>query len=207
MQLPLARHMVETARRLIGERGAAATTTTAIQAGTPGRPRREGSSAAPGSLFYYFGTKERVLIEVLRSDVATRLESLRARLQAVTAFDELIAALAGALDEFLAEDPGSHVVLIDLVGEALRNPELAEAQAEAYATWRHELTAMIEDLERRGVVVLRFDAAQLAELLTAVAQGLAIQELTDSSWDRKPAQRVVGDLLRLVAAPPDRARG
>ena len=198
--------MVETARRLIGERSAAATTTTAIQAGTPG-PRREGSSAAPGSLFYYFGTKERVLIEVLRSDVAARLESLRGRLQAVTTFDQLIAALAGALDEFLAEDSGSHVVLIDLVGEALRNPELAQAQAEVYATWRRELTAMIEDLERRGVVVLRFDAAQLAELLTALAQGLAIQQLTDRSWDRKPAQRVVRDLLRLAAAPPDEPAG
>lgn len=194
--------MVETARRLIGERGAAATSTTAIQAGTPG-PRRKGSSAAPGSLFYYFGTKERVLIEVLRTDVAGRLEGVRARLQAVASFDELIAALADALDEFLAEDPGSHVVLTDLVGEALRNPALAEAQAEVYAEWRREVTAMIEDLERRGVVALRFPAAQLTELLTAVGQGLAIQEVTDPAWDRKPAQRAARELLRLAAAPPD----
>jgi AcrR family transcriptional regulator len=194
--------MIKTARRLIGERGAAATTITAIQAHTPG-PRRKRTSAAPGSLFYYFGTKERVLIEVLRTDVAERLQRLRARLAKVTSFDELTAALADGLDEFLTQDVRSHVVLTDLVGEALRHPQLAEAQAEVYADWRRQLTEMLDDLQRRRVLQASIPVAQLAELITAVAQGLAVQELTDPSWDRGPAVHAARELLRVIAAPQD----
>ena len=205
VQLPLARQMVESARRLIGERGLAGTSTVAIQRATPGR-RRPGSSAATGSIFYYFGSRERVLIEVLRADVEHRLELLGAALKPARTFDELIAALAAAVETFVAEEPGSHVLLTDLAGEGLRNPALAEAQAEAYRHWRAEVAAMLRDAQDRGVVTFGVDVTALAELLTAVGQGLAIQEFTDREWDRKPAQRLARDLLRLAAQRPESER-
>ena len=200
VQLPLARQMVETARRLIGERGLAATSTTAIQRGTPGR-RRPGSSAASGSIFYYFGSRERVLIEVLRVDVEQRLALLQARLQPAATFDEFMAAAAGAMETFVAEAPGSHVLLTELAGEGLRNPALAAAQAEAYDRWRAQLTVMLADAEARGVVSFRIEVAQLAELLTAIGQGLALQQFTNPRWDRLPAQRVARELLRHAIEP------
>jgi hypothetical protein len=67
---------------------------------------------------------------------------------------------------------------LELVGEALRQPELAAAQAELYEHWRAEFAAMLEDLERRGVIVLSGPARPLAELITAVGQGLGVQQYT-----------------------------
>src|SRR5213076_2590167 len=119
------------------------TTARAIQRGTPGRR----ASLAPGSLFYYFGSKERVLIEVLRAEVAGRLEVLAHELAAVTTFDQFVDALERALAVFLDTERGSDIVLLELVAEARRQPELAAAEAELYEHWRAEFAAMLEELE------------------------------------------------------------
>jgi AcrR family transcriptional regulator len=191
--------MVETARRLMAERGIGATTARAIQHGTAGRR----ASLAPGSLFYYFGSKERVLIEVLRAEVAGRLEVLAHELAAVTTFDQFVDALERALARFLDTESGSDIVLLELVGEARRQPELAAAQAELYKHWRVEFAAMLDDLERRGAIVLRGPSRPLAELITAVGQGLGVQQYTTPGWDRGEALTLLRELLRATVAPPD----
>ena len=200
VQQPLARAMVQTARELMGQYGVAGVTVRAIQSATPGST--QGKSAAPGSLHYYFGSRERVLIEVLRADVQDRLCVLAESLTQVACSEQLLDALYEALDTFVAQAPSRHAIVVELVGEALRNPQLAGAQAALYDDWRAECTAMLQRLEQRGVVALRGRAAQVAELITAIAQGLAIQQQTNALWDRRPALAFTGELLREALQSP-----
>ncbi len=98
---------------------------------------------------HYFGSKERVLVEVLRAAVAHRLEVVAGELATVTTFDEFADALERTLSMFLDPEHGSDVVLIEM---ALRHCELAAAQAELYEHWRAELAGMLDELQRRGVI-------------------------------------------------------
>jgi AcrR family transcriptional regulator len=200
VQQPLARAMVQTARELMGQYGVAGVTVRAIQTATQGST--PGKSAAPGSLHYYFGSRERVLIEVLRVDVHDHLSVLAQSHTEVASFEQLLDALHEALDTFVAQASSRHVVVVELVGEALRNPQLAGAQAALYDHWRAECAAMLERLEQRGVVSLRGRAAQVAELLTAISQGLAIQQQTNALWDRRPALALTRELLREALQSP-----
>lgn len=193
---PVAQSMVETARRLIGERGVAGTTTRGVELATRGR---RGQPLGPGSTFYYFGTKERLLVEVLRVDLERRLALLRARVRSVESLEDLLGALEEGVDAFAGENPASHVLLCECVGAPLRHETLADAQAEGDRRWSAELAGMLLELEQRGVVRVGARAAVLADLFTAAAQGAGIHQVADPEWDRRAVVAIISELLGAAA--------
>src|SRR5215210_4180972 len=94
--------LVAAARESIRKRGVAGTTFDRIapQAGV-----------SRGSIAWYFGTKERLLAEMMRTDADRRLSRMRERLAEARSGDDLIAACAALLHEFLDEQGGPQVVL------------------------------------------------------------------------------------------------
>src|SRR5213592_715107 len=76
--------IVDAMRLCVAERGIAGATFEHVS-------REAGVSR--GLLHYYFGTKERLLIEVLRRDAQTRISMLDAPLAAAETADDVIAVL------------------------------------------------------------------------------------------------------------------
>jgi hypothetical protein len=72
--------------------------------------------------------------------------------------------------------------------------------ARPYQHWRSEFAAMVEDGERLGVFAVRGRASALAELITAVGQGLGVQQYATARWDRRPALALLRELLRATVA-------
>src|SRR5688572_11777874 len=59
-----------------------------------------------GLLHYYFGTKEALLVEVVRRDAQHRIERLDEPLGAASSADEIIGVLVESLEDSIQNEPG-----------------------------------------------------------------------------------------------------
>src|SRR5688500_3650926 len=83
-----AQRIVAAMRASVGERGAAGSTFDVVA-------REAGVSR--GLLHYYFGSKERLLVEVVRRDCDERIAALGAALAEAGSVDEIVEALVASL--------------------------------------------------------------------------------------------------------------
>src|SRR5437588_3694074 len=60
-----------------------------------------------GLLHYYFGTKERLLLEVVRRESDVRIERLEASIADAKNADDVLAALVDSFEDFLGEGPAT----------------------------------------------------------------------------------------------------
>src|SRR5687767_13403168 len=87
-----ARRIIAAMRASVGTRGAAGSTFDHVA-------REAGVSR--GLLHYYFGSKERLLVEVVRHDCEARIAGMDERIARAENVDEIVAALVVGLEEFI----------------------------------------------------------------------------------------------------------
>src|SRR3712207_9255862 len=75
-----------------------------------------------GLLHYYFGSKERLLVEVVRHDADIRINALEERLRGAGSIDAIVEALVTQLREHVQEEPGWHAVIHEMLSEIGRAP-------------------------------------------------------------------------------------
>jgi AcrR family transcriptional regulator len=166
--------IVDAMRHCVAERGIAGATFEHVS-------REAGVSR--GLLHYYFRTKERLLIEVLRNDAETRIAMLDEPLAAAKTVDDVIAVLVSGAEGLLREDPGFYVILYELFTAGRQNPDLQTELAELYHRNRQHVAAVLRQKEAEGVLSLRFDAESVVTYMFAAADGGALQRLTDPERD------------------------
>jgi AcrR family transcriptional regulator len=173
-----AQRIIEAMRSSVGTRGAAGSTFDVVA-------REAGVSR--GLLHYYFGSKEQLLVEVVRHDCEERIASMGARIAAATTADDIIAALVLGLEEFIEGEPGSPAVIYELLSASRHSEDIRAELAELYRRWRADLADSLRTKEREGVVRLEADPESVASMLFALGDGFGIQVLSDPDWDREAA--------------------
>lgn len=172
-----AQRIVEAMRASVGKRGAAGSTFDVVA-------REAGVSR--GLLHYYFGSKERLMVEVVRSDCDARVATLEENLATATSADEFVAFLVQTLDAFLS-DESSQAVLYEMLSASRRSEEIRVELAELYRRWRAQLAAALSEKQREGVVKLDAEPEDVAALLFALGDGMGLQVISDPEWDSAPA--------------------
>ena len=173
-----AQRIIEAMRTSVGTRGAAGSTFDHVA-------REAGVSR--GLLHYYFGSKEKLLVEVVRHDCETRIEAMDERITRASTVDEIIAALVLGLEEFIEGEPSSPAVIYELLSASRHSEEIRAELAELYRRWRADLAEALRVKEREGVVRLEADPEAVASMLFALGDGFGIQVLSDPAWDRSAA--------------------
>ena len=173
-----AQRIIEAMRTSVGTRGAAGSTFDHVA-------REAGVSR--GLLHYYFGSKEQLLVEVVRHDCETRIEAMDERITRAASVDEIIAALVLGLEEFIEGEPSSPAVIYELLSASRHSDEIRAELAELYRRWRADLADALRAKERDGVVRLEADPEAVASMLFALGDGFGIQVLSDPDWDREAA--------------------
>jgi AcrR family transcriptional regulator len=173
-----AQRIIEAMRTSVGTRGAAGSTFDHVA-------REAGVSR--GLLHYYFGSKEKLLVEVVRHDCETRIEAMDERISRASSVDEIIAALVLGLEEFIEGEPSSPAVIYELLSASRHSDEIRAELAELYRRWRADLAEALRVKERDGVVRLEADPEAVASMLFALGDGFGIQVLADPAWDRSAA--------------------
>jgi len=169
-----AQRIVAAMRASIGARGAAGATFDHVA---------QEAGVSRGLLHYYFGSKERLLVEVVRHDCDIRLGSLQQRLSVADSVDAIIDVLVSHLEDFIDQDPAAAALVYELFTASRHNDDLREAMAELYREVRSHVAGVLEQKQEQGVVTLRGDAQSVASILFALGDGVALQRLSDPDWD------------------------
>src|SRR4051794_13340568 len=173
-----AQRIVDAMRDSVARRGAAGSTFEHV-AGEAGVSR--------GLLHYYFGTKERLLVEVVRRDTELRVARLDERLGEAKSADDVLHALVSSLTELIENEPGFFLLLFELFSAGRRNPDIQHEVGQLFERTRSHVADVLKAKEHEGVLSLRFDAEAIVSYLFAVGDGFALQALSDPSRDNAGA--------------------
>ena len=184
-----ARRIVGAMRDSVARRGAAGSTFDHVA-------REAGVSR--GLLHYYFGSKERLLVEVVRHDTDIRIHTFEERLRGADSIDAIVEALVTQLREYVEEEPGWHAVIHELLSAARRNDEIREELAELYRRVRGQIAGILREKETEGIVTLRADAESVAAIFLSIADGLEVQITAEPAWDSAATTAAAMDVARFL---------
>ncbi len=169
-----AARIVEAMRASVAARGIAGSTFDHVA-------REAGVSR--GLLHYYFGTKERLLVEVVRRECQVRGELLGQAVAGADGADDLIDALVRSFEELLGEGASEVVMFYELLTLAQRNDEIATELAELSRTLRLQLAEALRAGREAGVFELRAEPGDVASFLLALADGVMIRRMSEPGLD------------------------
>ena len=155
-----------------------------------------------GLLHYYFGTKERLLVEVVRRDSEIRLGALAAALGDARTADDFLDALVRSLEQLIEDDPGFVVLMHELFTLSRRNEEIAGELASLSRAARTDIAASLKAKQDEGVVRLGDEPDAVAAVLLALADGLALRFLIEPDLDPRPVIAAAETAARALIADP-----
>jgi AcrR family transcriptional regulator len=179
-------------RQLSGDKAArivAAMRASVAERGTAGSTFDQVARAAGvsrGLLHYYFGTKERLLIEVVRHDCDVRSASAAPSAEARSA-DDVIAVLVAGLDDVVRNDPGFVTLLFELFVLSRRHADVAAEFGELLGRLREQLAAVLRAKQAEGVLVLGAEPDAVADVIFSLGDGMMLRLLADGERDFTPA--------------------
>jgi AcrR family transcriptional regulator len=176
-----AQRIVDAMRESVAKRGAAGSTFEHVA-------REAGVSR--GLLHYYFGTKERLLVEVVKRDTELRVARLDERLAPAQTVDDVVGALVTSLTDMIENEPGFFLLLYELFSAGRRNPEIQREVGQLFEKTRSHVAEVLRSKEEEGVLKLRFAAEDVVSYLFALGDGYALQALSDPSRDSSGAMEV-----------------
>jgi AcrR family transcriptional regulator len=172
-----AQRIVDAMRTSVAARGIAGSTFEHVS-------REAGVSR--GLLHYYFGTKERLLVEVVRRDSELRIARLDEPLAGAASVDDVLEVLVASLQDVIDNEPGYFVLLFELFTAGRRNPEIQREVGGLFSRSREHVADILRAKESEGVLSLRFDVESTVAYLFGIADGIALQVLSDPDKDFDP---------------------
>ena len=169
-----AQRIIDAMRESVAKRGAAGSTFEHVA-------REAGVSR--GLLHYYFGTKERLLVEVARRDTEFRVTRLDEPLANAKTVDDVLAVLVTSLTDLIENEPAYFLLLYELFSAGRRNPDIRHEVGQLFDRTRSHVAEILKAKEREGVLKLRHDAEAIVSYLFAVGDGFALQALSDPDRD------------------------
>src|SRR3954462_5913685 len=161
-----AQRIIEAMRTSVGTRGAAGSTFDHVA-------REAGVSR--GLLHYYFGSKEQLLVEVVRRDCELRMDVLDDRLAEARTADDFIDLLVFSLEEVVTNEPDFIPVVFELFSLSRRNEDIAAELAELLRRTRSHVAGLLAAKHAEGVLHLRAGPEAVADVLFSLADGVALR--------------------------------
>ncbi|HYF25915.1 MAG TPA: helix-turn-helix domain-containing protein [Baekduia sp.] len=187
-----AQRIVEAMRESVAQRGVAGATFDHVA-------RRAGVSR--GLLHYYFGTKERLLTEVVRRDCDLRMGVLEAQLTQAASAQDVVELLRLTLEDMVRDAPDFFTVVFEFFTLSRRNDEVAAELADLLRRTAEHVAKVLRAKQEEGVLVLRAEPEAVAEILFALGDGIGMRMLVDP--DRDWSETVRAGLLTVQALIAD----
>lgn len=172
-----AERIVEAMRASVATRGFSASTFDQVA---------KAAGVSRGLLHYYFGTKERLLVEAVRRECDLRHEQIDRAMADAGSTDEVLAGLVHAFEQYLGEGPSPAVMMFEMVTLAQRNEEIAAQLEDLGRRLRTHIAEALRTKADAGVLELRADADTTASFLLAIADGITLRVMTEPELDIAP---------------------
>jgi AcrR family transcriptional regulator len=151
-----------------------------------------------GLLHYYFGTKERLLVEVIRRDTEVRIETLGAALERASTLDEVIGAFLETFERTLTREKGYVYMVSELFVAGRHSQELERELGRLYSRARTAFAEILRKKTEQGVIKPRYDAEAVLSYLFASGDGAIIQQLTDPTLDPNSTAQASYEVTRFL---------
>jgi AcrR family transcriptional regulator len=169
-----AQRIVDAMRSSVAERGIAGSTFEQVS---------KQAGVSRGLLHYYFGTKERLLVEVVRRDSEIRIARLDEPLASASSVDDVLAVLVSSLQDMLTNEPGYFDLLFELFIAGRHNAGIQREVGELFRRSREHVVEILRAKEGEGVIAPRFDLESVVSYLFSIADGIAMQVLSEPDKD------------------------
>jgi hypothetical protein len=93
--------------------------------------------------------------------------------------DDVLEVLVASLQDVIDNEPGYFVLLFELFTAGRRNPEIQREVGELFSRSREHVADILRAKESEGVLSLRYDAESTVAYLFGIADGIALQVLSD----------------------------
>jgi len=184
-----AQRIIEAMRESVAEVGVTGSTFDRVS-------RKAGVSR--GLLHYYFGTKERLLVEVIRRDTEVRIETLGAALEQAATLDQVIAAFMATFARTVTREKGYVYMVSELFVAGRSSPELETELGKLYSRARKAFAEILREKERQGVISPRFEIEAVLSYLFATGDGATIQQFTDPTLDLNKGAQASYEVTRFL---------
>jgi TetR/AcrR family transcriptional repressor of nem operon len=157
--------VVAAARDEFWERGYAATSVDDLTAAT---------GLGKGSLYGAFGDKHSLYLRALDDYISSSLDDVRASLRkpSMSAYERLAGHIRGQTKALVADRSRRGCLMAKSAAElGATDGEVEKKVQRAYATWRDELVACINEAQREGTVDAKQNPQALASTLLAFMRG------------------------------------
>jgi len=155
-----------------------------------------------GLLHYYFGTKERLLVEVVRREWEVTREQLERTVGAADTVEAVLSALVESFEEFIGEGPSTVVTFYEILALGQRNEEIAAELQELGRQTREHLAGLLCQKAEAGVLILRADAQATAGFVLALADGLTVRLLCEPELEIAPMLDLAVEAARSLLSTP-----
>jgi AcrR family transcriptional regulator len=172
-----ATRIVEAMRASVAERGIAGSTFDQVA---------RAAGVSRGLLHYYFGSKERLLVQAVRRECDVRDELLDAAIAEAGSVEQVLDAMVRSFEDFLGEGPATAVMFHEMLTLAQRNAEIAFELAELGRRTRTHLADALRAKSEAGVLALRDDPQSVAAFLFVLADGILVRRLSEPGFDIRP---------------------
>jgi AcrR family transcriptional regulator len=139
-----------------------------------------------GLLHYYFGTKERLLVEVVRRECDLRIERLEHAIAGAESGDEVLAALVQSFQDYLGEGPSASAMFYEMLTLSQRNEEISAEMAELGRRTRTHMAQALRAKCEAGVLHMSADADTVTTFLFALADGITVRRMSEPELDVGP---------------------
>jgi AcrR family transcriptional regulator len=184
-----AKRIIDAMRRSVAQRGTAGSTFEHVS-------REAGVSR--GLLYYYFGTKEQLLVEAVRRDCQLRMELLERQLATAKTADDFIGLMVQNLEDTVSEDPDFLTLLFELFTLSRRNADIAVEYAGLMRGTREQVAGMLAVAQRDGILRLHAGPEAVAEVIFSLGDGLALRMLSEPDRDFNAAVLAGGACVRAL---------
>ena len=169
-----AQRIVDAMRVSVAKRGAAGSTFEQVAAE---------AGVSRGLLHYYFGTKERLLVEVVRRDTEIRVARLDEALSKAETIDDVLDVLVSSLTDMIDNEPGFFLLLYELFSAGRQNSDIQREVGQLFDRTRSHVAEVLEAKQREGVIRLHDEPDAVATLLFVLADGVAMRMLIEPDRD------------------------
>jgi AcrR family transcriptional regulator len=169
-----AQRIVDAMRSSVARRGVAGSTFDHVA--------RE-ARVSRGLLHYYFGTKERLLAEVVRRDCELRMVALDEQLADAHDADGVVDALVESLKRFVKDEPEFITLVFEVFTLSRRNDEIATEFSELLRRTREHAADLLARKQAEGALRLRAEPGAVADVLFSLADGISMRMLGEDGHD------------------------
>jgi AcrR family transcriptional regulator len=192
---PKAERILQAAEALLAEGGHASLTVANIV-------RRAGVSR--GLLHYYFDSMEDILLRIIQRQARESLERAAGFVEGARSRQEVIDTFVAAFAQVLTTRPELYAVYYEAYVQSRVHDSVRAQLAEVYQSRRDALAKGLLAAEEQGLVHLPHGADAVASIVVAVAQGIALQHLSDPEMPEHDVWAVVRTMFdRLLDRPAD----